>query len=614
MTYHLHQPFLSRVTLFLTLLIVGTAMALAEDKLSFSVVDFHNDPFDYSANDPGTAKTDGNGDKFAIIKVMSNNPKDNLNEYSFNFGNMRHTVEDHDGVLWLYVQKNAKQVTISRPGYATLNKHDLHTTIESGKNYVMFLSSEDKKVLTQMVRFNIKPARSKAFVSVKNSYIANAQEEVIGTADENGSVAKNLEYGTYTYRVMAPNYQTSDGSFTLNDSKTTHVETVELQSNYSVITLTVDSDADIYVNNEKMGTRYWQGNLSAGNYQVECRKKNHQSTYRYVQVVKDENQTIALKAPTPIMGTVSITSNPLGADIKIDGEPYGQTPKLIDIVIGSHRLELTKDGFSRTVQTFEVAEKVTAEVEANMGRNTHLDILSLPLGAKLYIDGEFKGETPQSFDGEVGKHKVTLTLKGYDSVTNKTYFGDVSQVLYTLHKQYIRWHDFYIDLGLNCGKTTGLAVAMGSHLGLFNIEANFCYSAKKSPEITQTYSGYYGYNNTQACTYQPKVNAGGKIGYGIKLCTRARLTPQVGFRFTHLAESSSDGYSSWYNESVNGWSGTVGARAYVALFHACGISITPEYLFPIVKNDKYKSLSEVSPEFDNFIKGFNLKIALSITL
>lgn len=195
---------------------IGVASLSAQDRLKFRIADFDADPFDLSAKDSKYEKYDGNGDRYAIIKVTSTNPADNLNEYDFNFSNMKHIVEDHDGALWIYVQRNAKLVTITHNGYAPVSKYDLGTSIESGKNYVMFLSSDEKKVYTQMVQFNIKPANSKAIVMIKSSH-EGSQEELFGNADSSGEIAKSLEYGTYTYKVLADNYHMAEGRLTLNN-------------------------------------------------------------------------------------------------------------------------------------------------------------------------------------------------------------------------------------------------------------------------------------------------------------------------------------------------------------------------------------------------------------
>ena len=95
----------------------------AQQKLKFSVASFEADPFDLTAKEGN--KRDGNGELYAIIKVRSNNPDDDLKAFMFNFGYLNHKVESHDDELWVYVQRDAKTVTISRAGYTTINRYDL---------------------------------------------------------------------------------------------------------------------------------------------------------------------------------------------------------------------------------------------------------------------------------------------------------------------------------------------------------------------------------------------------------------------------------------------------------------------------------------------------------
>ena len=61
----------------------------------------------------------------------------NPEAFTFNFGNMKHFTEVHGDELWIYVQKNARTVTINREEYAPIKKRDLKTTLKEGATYVM---------------------------------------------------------------------------------------------------------------------------------------------------------------------------------------------------------------------------------------------------------------------------------------------------------------------------------------------------------------------------------------------------------------------------------------------------------------------------------------------
>ena len=130
-----------KVLLALLMVLFGSLAVEAQQKQKFSIANFELDPFDTTPQNKLYEKIDGSAFRYAIIKVNSTTPDDNLKAYNFNFGNLKSIVEQHDNELWVYMQKNAKLVTISREGYMTINKYDLKTTIEEGKAYLMTLNS-----------------------------------------------------------------------------------------------------------------------------------------------------------------------------------------------------------------------------------------------------------------------------------------------------------------------------------------------------------------------------------------------------------------------------------------------------------------------------------------
>ena len=349
----------------LLLTVLPATAALAQAPLRLSVTSFELTPLDTSCQTH--QQHDSNGDLMAIVKVTSATTGDDLSAYHFDFANMRHDTEGlHDGELWLYVQRNARFVTISRQGYATVRRYELVPAVEAGKVYRMQLSSESPKVYTQMVLFQIEPPTARAMVSVRPD-TPGAQWQPIGLAEE-GAVAKNLALGRYLYQVLAENYYQADGTFSLTDaSGNTHTERVVLRPNFAEVSLTVDADADIYVNNELKGRRSWRGPLSAGDYQVECRHEHHRPSSQRITVVEGKPLTVTLTPPTPITGTLSVISKPLGATITVDGRDYGTTPRnLTAMLIGRHTVALSKAGYETAQQTVEVREAETASLELTL--------------------------------------------------------------------------------------------------------------------------------------------------------------------------------------------------------------------------------------------------------
>ena len=459
-----------RLLLALLTVLLGSLTVEAQQKQKFSIASFELDPFDTTPQNKLYEKIDGSGFRYAIIKVTSITPDDNLKEYNFNFGNLNSIVEQHDNELWVYVQKNAKLVTISREGYTTLNKYDLKTTIEEGKVYVMTLNAAKSIVYTQMVQFSVKPENAGAIITIKSTK-TNAQEEMFGTTDITGSVARALPLGTYTYKIIANNYHTSEGRFTLNDRNKTYKEDVVLRTNIAEMTFNVDADADIYINGEYKGKRTWTGKLRSGEYQIECRQTNHRSSSLFVTVTDNNNQTIKLDAPTPITGTLALTSTPLGGSITIDGKDYGVTPQNInDLFIGNHDVTVSLNGYKSGRQSFIIQEDHTT--------NVHIELQSLI---------------------EKPKAKKPVMTSASTSVTG------------------------YIQAAAQAGTMMGFGANAGAYFSNYNAEAYLTMTMGKE-DVPM-------YDTSTLATSEIRVSGmmfGLKLGYGIKVSPTIRITPQLG--------------------------------------------------------------------------------------
>lgn len=591
--------------------------AVSQERLRFHVVDFSEDLSDFSARDPQYEQYDNNGNRYAIIKVRSINPGDNLAEYNFNFGNMRHITQMHDDVLWIYVQKNAKQVTIQRPGYASVNRYDLHTTIREGKNYVMTLSAEDKKVLTQMTQFSINPPVANATILITP---AGGQEEVFGNTDATGAVAKNLVYGTYAYKVIAPNYHLSEGQFTLDNKDLTHVETVNLRSNAGELTLVVDAPAEIWINGEKKGVRQWSGKLPARQYTVECRQPNHTPSSQYIEVSENDRRTITLAKPQPILGTLSVSSTPLGAMIKVDGTEYGKTPRNIDMVIGQHTVSIVADGYTEYSTPVTVEKDKTATVNATLTRGVNVTIKTSPQysidvyvdGERLYNDNSYK----YNYRGQVGNHRIKIKYDGddYRGISRNVYIGRSTDLYFSLPENFLKKLDCYIEGNIAYAGCFAGGATMGFHIAGFNAEG-FLYGGIDSGETLRWYDVSTGNpNSIGSKTYKPEMLWGFKAGYAFNVAGRLRITPQLGFMGVKVRESDGEDsrYSSEYIQNSYRGSFTAGCRFFVATAHHFGISLTPEYAISAGESDGFKILSEASSKIKHYGEGFSIKLGLAV--
>jgi len=156
--------------------------------------------------------------------------------------------------------------------------------------------------------------------------------------------------------------------------------------------------------------------------------------------------------PTPASGSVSITSDPAGAEVYIDNTIRGISPVTLDAVPnGRHAVLLRLDGYDDYTGAVTVtgdAPRLTAvlirtastPVPAATGTETtapatgsaagqptvssgtgSLSVTTSPPGALVSIDGQIKGITPATIPGlTAGNHSVVLTLDGYQDFKTTT--------------------------------------------------------------------------------------------------------------------------------------------------------------------------------------------------
>lgn len=317
---------------------------------------------DLTANLEGTTVIDQNGLKCALIKVETTQTG-----FTFDVGMLGvRKVEQKVGEVWVYVPEGVKRISIMHPQLGVLRDHDLGQTLRRAKTYILQLVTGEVQTIVRQTRtsqyvvFQLTPANA----------VVELDGEMLATTD--GTATKYVPFGTHDYTVKAPDYLPEVGKVTVNDPKNKVVKQVQLRPNFSSVTLTVDNNAEIWVNGQKKGNGTWTGNLGAGTYDLEARLPNHRPSQRqHVFEVTAQPQSLRLDAPTPILGEANINSTPAMADVSIDGKSAGQTPILVsELLVGQHTIRITKKGYDDYSATLTVQEGQTADLAATLKRQT----------------------------------------------------------------------------------------------------------------------------------------------------------------------------------------------------------------------------------------------------
>lgn len=362
-------------TCFLFLLLFCGLALMAQD---FEIVSVESLPLDMSAREE--IHTDHNNRQCALLRIATQNIAPNQREL-FNFvpdyGSEMVQRATRDGEIWLWVSPGLKYLRVKHRdwGQYELRLIDHVARVEPLHTYkvtikgtlVMALQEQNNNSPTQQyLVFQLSPT--------------NAMLEVDGQLWEvapDGTAMKFVNFGTYSYRVQAPNYLPQTGMITVDDPVNTKIETVRLKSDLVQVTFQVDADAEIWINNEKKGTRIWTGDLGKGTYKIECKQANHETTtVSQVVTASTDGETITLPTPIPIYGSLNVESTPIGATIYIDGKEVGKTPKSInEILIGQHEIKLTKDGYVEHSELVTIAKNKREQIKISLNAINNMSIV-----------------------------------------------------------------------------------------------------------------------------------------------------------------------------------------------------------------------------------------------
>ncbi len=191
---------------------------------------------------------------------------------------------------------------------------------------------------------------------------------------ENVADYKNLRLdpGEHTVKISRPKYKLYQKNVVITVGQTT-VLNPDFEANFASVRLRA-SAPDVKISlreatsDRVIGTGEWTGDLDVGSYTVISSAPGHrESTHNFEIAAGSRNLTVDLPAPTPIYGSVNVSSSPLGARIKIDGKDSGSTPMLVgNILVGKHTIELSAPGKELYTASVDVRENEISELNATL--------------------------------------------------------------------------------------------------------------------------------------------------------------------------------------------------------------------------------------------------------
>ena len=251
---------------------------------------------------------------------------------------------------------------------------------------------------------------------------------------------EQIPSGTYKVNVVAPRYASFVQNVVIEDGKQALLDAT-LDARFATVTINTLPGATITVNGQVKGKGNYSEELGEGIYDIEVSLANHRNVTRQIEVVAKQPQTLTIE-PTPIYGMLDIMTNPMYANVTINGKSYGDTPLSIEkMLIGDYEVVLSKEGCASVTKHVTIAENNLSTVEATLPQGREMTIRSDASGDDVFVDGTKVGVTPLATNLAFGNHTIELHRAGKTTKTdvNITTFGNEKEIVLAFGLLMPRW-------------------------------------------------------------------------------------------------------------------------------------------------------------------------------
>ncbi len=156
--------------------------------------------------------------------------------------------------------------------------------------------------------------------------------------------------------------------------------------------------------------------LEPGNYEIELQSARYQPFSTTVEIEGGGKSQKLLAELVPAWSNVTLTSDPSGAVLWVDGESIGGTPLTAEIMMGSRAIELRLPGHKTWSEELLVPTNDPIVLEQiALEKADHLVRLeSRPSRASVTVDGDYRGETPLELEMRPGReYQFRFNKAGY---------------------------------------------------------------------------------------------------------------------------------------------------------------------------------------------------------
>lgn len=405
---------------------------------------------DSDARVGGTVKRDQNGEKCAIIKVSVKG-----DGYSFEGdANGIVALTKQTGEYWVYVPYGSKRLTIKHNQHGVkrytyklpISKATCYelklvtaevTTVvrkKASSNFISIISEPDDAEVyiddelvgstpfnkrykagsyslrvekdlykpyieaiqhnaDKKIRKDIKLKENFGSLTVSTGDLEDAEVWIDGKKQDQRTpfTIDRLEVGTYKIKIRKKDYKVATKNAQVKVGAQT--ASFELKPNFAQVRISSPENLMIYLDDDPISEGAWEGRLSAGIHTIETKDPRYYNELQEITILPNQDQEISLN-PTPKLGILSIESKPSDASIYIDGKKLEErTPAIVNsILVGKHKIRLSKEGYHDFTKTISVKENKEKEIKWALKKDLGPTIsVNTDYDSKIFVDGKYVG-------------------------------------------------------------------------------------------------------------------------------------------------------------------------------------------------------------------------------
>lgn len=334
---------------------------------NMKVVDFRLLENDLTANTRGTEKMDQNGDKAALIKIVT--PE---RGFTFDGGTLGIVAtEERNGEIWLYVPRRAMKLIVQHKDYGVMRDFNYPIPIEGGRTYEMYIDIG----IGRYVTITSQIANSTIYIDGENCGMAPIRH-------------KYLNYGRHTFRALKDRYEGEQSLMITTDDDQHRVITVEqkdMSDHFGDVTVAVENNADIFFEGRKVGTGTWKTQLREGNYTIETRKADCDPEKTSFSVVAKKQNDVKATPPTQHTGYLSIYTRPRNITSIYNGAFSIDLSETQTLPVGTYQLRFSRKGYYDQDKEYTVVHNQTTRDTVTLERVKYVKPLAFYFGGGFTV-------------------------------------------------------------------------------------------------------------------------------------------------------------------------------------------------------------------------------------